>query len=644
MAKNRIKVYWLLLITLLYTAGIVLSVGEAQARYDNTIEEDTVIVFPYTGITSNCLVTEDQTPVRVILGEMSLYRPTQATFWLYSAGADAVGAVAWGCADEAHAEYVNLSLRSGTDVLEPYAEVDLLKDVKMDLTLVITPTEKARITEHPEMNIDVLVTWGEEMWGQFQVTLPEVVAEEETEPTEETDPTEENLEEELANMAEEAAEMDALDEDIEQITDSGAYGAASASAPEGDADGEAEDPGADAEEDTPEDGDSADPADNDPNLVNDDDDLPEDNGSTDSADGNNGNTSETGDGADPGNDADGDDPEGDGDAGSTENENNEDPENNSGSDAGNGTEDDNTENDDPEGSNTENDDPEDTGDTTPDDGTPAEKETVETLARIDPAGVLPIKLALTEEATLVRLGLWSGDNEDGESTEIALKPFPDFTKHRYADIKGYDMMYDGSIIEYVLEDTTELLVMLDFTQTTLAAKKELVLAMEIYAGDALLENHKISVTSDVQEAIVAAVLTEEELAAKRQAAEEGIALAQNSRYTAGGQILNRGQVLEVELPKEWREAEMEYSLELLTMTDSSRLVYQPVSLATNYWDVDYINDGKYHNLLVQLGSVLPQAGTYRLTMKWSYEGICYTQTQMTFFINYSAPSGTVLGS
>lgn len=697
MAKNRIKVYWLLLITLLYTAGMVFSVGEAQARYENTVVEDTVVEFSSAGITSNCLVTEQQLPVRVILGEMSLWRSTEATFWLYSAQEDVEGAVAWGLVDEDQGDYVNLSMRSGADVLEPYAEVDILKGVKMDLTLVITPTDIARKTAHPAMEIDVLVTWGEEMWGQFRVVLPEV--EEETEPTDPSDPTagEEDPETETADIADDDP-AEPTDPDDDRIRDDTETASAAA---------EEEDP---LEEETGRSVDGSEPVaeTGDENPVNAvdlvaeadaktlengsasanptgeaDAEEPDENSGADSADAANEEKTENGEGT---HEEDPEDPEG---SGSTENTNDDLPEGGEGTIPESGTQAGAPENEngtdpveDPEG------DPPDSGESiTPDagearepdeeSGDPAvqqERYKPETLERFDSSGVLPIRVPLTEEVTMVRVGLCAGDEEDGESTEIALLPFPAFTKSTYSynDVKGFDMMYGAAVVEFdlrgapeaeILEQEEELLeleeepsddltgkdeflVLLDFTQTSLAEEQEVALAVEILAGDTLLESHKLTATSDARESLVAAVLTKAELEAKYKALEEGEDLPQDAEYTRSGHILNQGQALDVCLPMAWQKAEMDYSLELLTMTDSSILLYRPVNLGTGCWDVEYINDkdGKAHNLVVQLGSVLPQAGTYRLTMKWNYEGVCYTQTQMTFFINYSGSIQTVLGS
>ena len=76
--------------------------------------------------------------------------------------------------------------------------------------------------------------------------------------------------------------------------------------------------------------------------------------------------------------------------------------------------------------------------------------------------------------------------------------------------------------------------------------------------------------------------------------------------------------------------------EMLTMTENQTLVYRPITLSANGLYGKYTDFDLTHNLVFRVGKNLPQAGTYRLNMKWSYEGICFAKTQTTFFINYAA--------
>ena len=40
------------------------------------------------------------------------------------------------------------------------------------------------------------------------------------------------------------------------------------------------------------------------------------------------------------------------------------------------------------------------------------------------------------------------------------------------------------------------------------------------------------------------------------------------------------------------------------------------------------------NLTVQVGDTLPSPGTYRLNMEWTYKGLCISNKQIAFYINY----------
>ena len=114
---------------------------------------------------------------------------------------------------------------------------------------------------------------------------------------------------------------------------------------------------------------------------------------------------------------------------------------------------------------------------------------------------------------------------------------------------------------------------------------------------------------------------------------EGAQLEDAVRYD--NLILNRDYCLELTFPQEWEEAVPEYSVEILTMTAKGALEYQAVEFSEEALQATYTKDAEKHELELKIGEKLPQAGTYRLNINWSYKGICFMQTQNTFFINYS---------
>ena len=100
MAKNkRIKACWLLLLTLLYTAGMVLAVAPSEARFNNTVVTRTMVDGQDAGVTSNCLVSNRDPAVTVLAGELNLYESTNVSFWLHSSGANATGTLRWDVVD-----------------------------------------------------------------------------------------------------------------------------------------------------------------------------------------------------------------------------------------------------------------------------------------------------------------------------------------------------------------------------------------------------------------------------------------------------------------------------------------------------------------------------------------------------------------
>lgn len=559
MKKNRVKIYWLLLLVLIYGASMILSAGEAQARYENTITKSMVLHYEKApGITSNCLVSEEESPVTVLLGELSLQRATTVSFWLHSNGGTAAGNLLWEVVDEedsnghSHAEYLDITMYSGYEEIDPNTEIDLLDDVTMDISMVIRPTDIARNTEHEKLNITVLVSWGEDMWGTFQLFLPEVKLEvEETVPEEDpaTDPSEGTEEAKTPEPEGTTPSSGTAENQTSQASYMGVYRADSSSNLETD---------------------QTDTADGDinPNLPS----------------GNEGN-------------------------GESEPDDREDP------------------------------------DLVNPDGTAAEKPVqkeeplkpirIETITRFDPAGVLPVKLVMTPDVTAIRLGIYSGELADETVSVVGsvdiMEPFQNGTRFSLDGGECFYMMYTGSVVEFSVQGMTSLTLLLDLTYTNFQKDQDLTLVMETYAGEGLLETCIQKATADAQSAFQVAVLNREDLDR-----EEETRAAARAAYREDGIILDQNNALEMLLPMEWQKMDLEYELERLTMTDFHTLSYVPVSMSANKWTVDYVNENNHHYLTLQTGNTLPQAGTYRLILNWTYEGICYTQTQTTFFINYSA--------
>ncbi len=553
MMKNRIKICWLLLLTLLYTQCFALSVSPAYAHYDTTVVASTLLEVKPHGMTSDCMIQKGDPSMTVLVG--SLEKSRKVSFWLKSSGSDAVGDLLWSVSNPDHLQYVQIAMQIDSVTIDPGETIELLRDVPMTFTMTISPTAIAKTTEHPEMKIHVVVTWGDEMWGTFQVILPEVKAE--TETSENEDPEHISQEENDLNQPEDGTGI-----------------SSSTSAPEDPSQQTAEPPETTEPETEP--------------------------------------TETTEPETEP------------------------------------------TETTEPETEPTETTEPvtEPTEPTipaptvTPEEPEEEEEETdtdaiwLETLTRFDLSQALPVKMHASEKITSVRLGLQVEEEE-----ETRFEPFPDYTMFSLNQGESYYMMHDGYIAEFALGDASSVPVLLDFSRTDLQTDEALVLAMEGYRGNDLVEVCTVQTTPDAQESCFSLVhpLNAETNAVMFAEGDTREAAASTKAFGWPSRALSQNSALEFTLPMEWLDAELEYSVEMLTMTEEQTLAYVPVTLSRTGLYGTYMDYDLTHNLVFRVGENLVPAGTYRLNMKWSYKGICFAKTQTTFFINYPADTAQMLG-
>lgn len=174
MAKTRIKAYWLILLVLLLTAAAVLSVGEAQARYEaDTMVFNTVLAPGADTVTSDCLVPITDAPLTVLLGQTE-----EATFVL-EAARDTTGLLTW---QVDQADYLDVRLSMGFSFLDQGETITLMEGAAVPVVMTMTPTVKALTTVHEEMDINITVIWSQGLKGTFRVTLPPVTEEDLTQP------------------------------------------------------------------------------------------------------------------------------------------------------------------------------------------------------------------------------------------------------------------------------------------------------------------------------------------------------------------------------------------------------------------------------------------------------------------------------
>lgn len=535
MTNKRRMLCWLLLLVLLLCQAFSLSVGEAYARYDSTVAANTIMEPRSSGVTSNCMVRAGEPSLTVLLGRLD--EPKQVSFWLKSNGAAApAGELLWSVMEpEKYLDYVQITMKIDDVTVDPGVKVDLLQDAAMSFDMTVAASAIGKTVEHEELKINVIVTWGDEMWGTFQVILPEVLPEEKETPTEpdsgegspETPPAEENGDTSTGETAETA--MSEKEKTSREIL------------------------AALLEEQNGAEGDTTEPV--------------------------------------------------------------------------------------------ETTDPEGTTEPTLPAVDPNDPLQLKTISRFDPAYSLPVKMTIGEDVTSIRLG-----QEIVEEKVTEFKPLPDNTLLSLDHGKSYYMLYNGYIAEFgredlELEDGNGISVLLDFSRTDLEEADTLVLAMEAYTGSGQKTTRRAETTADAREACLSLVhpLEEETEAVAFSAGDTRESAAAAAEFGWRSRTLTKNSALEFVLPMEWLDAEMEYSVEMLTMTEEQILEYVPVTVSETGLYVKFQDFDQTHNLVLQIGEDPPQAGTYRLNMKWSYEGICFANTQTTFFINYSAYTAQTLG-
>ena len=177
MGRKRIKIYWLLLLVLLYTASAVMAVGETQARYVNTATWDTVVSISEDQVNSNLLRNTMQSPVTILLGEM---RQEIAVSIVLQSEVDTEGALAWSVSLKDYENYFSVRMSTGGKVYENQEVIQLEAGVPVTVNMRLIPSDDAFTVVRDAISAIVTVQWGDTLEGTFQVDLPEIVGE--TEP------------------------------------------------------------------------------------------------------------------------------------------------------------------------------------------------------------------------------------------------------------------------------------------------------------------------------------------------------------------------------------------------------------------------------------------------------------------------------
>lgn len=212
-----------------------------------------------------------------------------------------------------------------------------------------------------------------------------------------------------------------------------------------------------------------------------------------------------------------------------------------------------------------------------------------TLSEFSLSGMLPVSLKIPETWTQLNVTLSNGD-------------FPSFTRYSADGGENWFMLYYGGEIEIdsanpVVYGLYGMCLLLDLSGTDWEDMTSIYVYAEAYTEEGKYVGETVS-TPYVR-----------------------LFSTQRARTPL---VMGAGESLVLPLPEAWASCEQEITLERL-----------------GTYGYEFVNDGSIgmdigsDAVLVWAETPLPQAGTYRLTIRYSYGGVSFAQSQITFFINYS---------
>ena len=619
MAGNKIKVYWIFLLMLLYMGTLVMSVGQTQARYESTAVSTTMLETDAIGIFSDCMVRSGEPAVTVLLGDLETNETITVPITIRCVGESYSGKLLCGVTEASYQEYLDLYV-SPTGQEDQWGEdqdkiLTLGGDGKTE-TIDLTLTIHHKPVAHEMLKINVVVTWGDKMWGTFQVILPEVAKPQENQEAidnaEESDGTEGSDKEEgneNSDDNEDLKENDDPNENIDQ-RENNEQNEIEYSNSEGENSAQLKTLSVfDLKDTLPVLMEVTDDiisvrlgmgvSDADKNVVA----FPK--GTRLSLDGGKSYYMMYTDYA----------PEFVLEKSVAE-ENTEDPETASVKENITESNQPATEENPGEGDLIQ----EEKISETQDQSQKDENAVVQPLAELEEN---PTDQNATKEAEK------STEQEPTEGTDTPAEQ----------DISTEENQDDAQLFNQTL-------LLLDFSHTELKNGQQLLLAMEAYSNSEWIDRAyaettvgTAALTTNVLPMAETAEIPEETQPEEGQLEEESKPDESIQKYSKP--ILNQDYYMELTVPEAWKkldvdlELETDCILEILTMTDDGSLGYREVSITEESLLVTYTNNEQEHKLELKLGEKLPQAGTYRLNLNWKYEGVLFKQTQTTFFINYS---------
>ena len=654
---KRIKTYWLLLLALVYTATAVLSVGQTQARYVNTADWDMVLGEAEAMVTSDFLQSVTDPDVTVLLGEMP--QDTYRIPITLESGADVEGELTW---EVQQPGYLTVEM-SVDDAALAIEEPEVQSEEKENLihleagkptTIVMNliPEENIFAAPRPAEQVLVTVRWGNVLQGNFLVEFPAVEEEPEATEPEVTEPevTEPEVTEPEATEPEvtepevtepEVTEPEATEPEVTEpeVTE-----------PEVTESEETEPQATESESTEPQLADSGttEPAsgDSENNETEPTDPALAESAATDPTALESGDTDPVSDLSENGDDQDQASSEVSGTESSEEvNEVSDDSVEptapNDGEDAsaaleettdtsGTGDEQDQEFGDETEEPGTETPGTENPGTETPpteepggasgdlneeeEPPAPADPVEIEVVADecVDADNRLTVQIVPPNDVEKLQLGLGnsiSPTEGSEETTETVLGAFPRFLCYSDNGGEHYYMLYHTGLIEVAVSAEGTLPLLLDFSRTEIEGE-ELVIAVSGLRGESLVGSGSAVVSIKPQE-----------------------------RAELSSCLLSEQQPLRVDIPESWNEYTSEVVIEVLSCIwneegTTCEMEYSPVEPEEIGLKLETETDTGA--LILEIGDVLPPAGTYRISIHWTSEEECVAEMQENFFINYLA--------
>jgi len=217
---------------------------------------------------------------------------------------------------------------------------------------------------------------------------------------------------------------------------------------------------------------------------------------------------------------------------------------------------------------------------------------VSTLDSFSLEGGLPVNMILPENSTTLVVSLSDG-------------VLPAFTRYSVDGGENWYMLYYGGSIRVdaaqmsVFEDGQCLL--LDLYRTDWDSAQSLLLSAVAYTQEGRYIGEVVS---------------------------EATAELFQTRTAETPLMLNASGPLELSVPESWAECEKEACLNRLELSDGMPVYREIIDDSVR---IEFGED----DVTVAVGDVLPAAGTYWLTIRYKCGGVCFAESKITFFVNYS---------